>query len=358
MTSRASASAARPLGSGPPARTAASIPLDRGRLGLGHELVDRQVASGRLADEQRPGHVAPIAVDLRPEVEQEDLAGHGPADRPASRGASAASGPARQATSKASPSAPPVRISHSSRSASSRSVAPTRISGRSVARARSATAQAAAIRSISAGSLIARSASSQPSTGTSSTSGRPQRRASIHVAWLTSSASTATRRAPTDADQLRPARLEVAVDRLDPGVGRLALGLDPVAAVGEQDDLVGGDQEPARRSGDPVLAVAEDEAGEIARVLGPDAEVGVEAGLASRARRRSSRCGPGRSVGGRPAGAIGRARAGRRSRPGDGCRGRPASAVTGSRTSSGWPGAPCRSWRRRACRRRPGSATK
>ena len=54
------------------------------------------------------------------------------------------------------------------------------------------------MRSISAGSLTARSASSQPSTGTSSTSGAAAARR-CHVAYGTNPASTATRRAPTDA---------------------------------------------------------------------------------------------------------------------------------------------------------------
>ena len=62
----------------------------------------------------------------------------------------AASGPARQVTSKARASAPPVRIRHSRSSASSFSVTPGRIDGSRDARARSATAHdAAATRSIS-----------------------------------------------------------------------------------------------------------------------------------------------------------------------------------------------------------------
>ena len=48
---------------------------------------------------------------------------------------------------------------------------PGRMLGSSRARAASATAQAAAMRSTSDGSLVARCASTQPSTGTSSTSG-------------------------------------------------------------------------------------------------------------------------------------------------------------------------------------------
>ena len=73
MTSRAIASMARPLGSASaPARDGRLERRDRGRLGARDELVDLEVALGRLADEQRPGHVAPVAVDLGAEVEQED----------------------------------------------------------------------------------------------------------------------------------------------------------------------------------------------------------------------------------------------------------------------------------------------
>ena len=75
---------------------------------------------------------------------------------------------------------------------------PARISGRSVASARSATAQAAAIRSISSGCFSARRASTQPSTGTSSTSGAAASRRS-QSACVIEAASTATRRAPTEA---------------------------------------------------------------------------------------------------------------------------------------------------------------
>ncbi len=43
-------------------------------LGPRHELVHVEVAGARLADEQRPGHVAAIPADLRPEVEEQDRA--------------------------------------------------------------------------------------------------------------------------------------------------------------------------------------------------------------------------------------------------------------------------------------------
>ena len=44
--------------------------VDRRLLGPGDQVVDREIAGRRLADEQRPGHVAPIAVDHGAEVEE------------------------------------------------------------------------------------------------------------------------------------------------------------------------------------------------------------------------------------------------------------------------------------------------
>jgi hypothetical protein len=49
-------------------------PGDRLGLGACHELVDIEVGRLRLADEQRPRHVASIAGDLRPAVEQQHRA--------------------------------------------------------------------------------------------------------------------------------------------------------------------------------------------------------------------------------------------------------------------------------------------
>ncbi len=86
--SRASASSRRPARQRRhPARDGRLEPLDRRSLGGRDELVDREVAARRLAHEQRPGHVAPVARDLGAEVEQEDLPGDDRADPPASRAA-------------------------------------------------------------------------------------------------------------------------------------------------------------------------------------------------------------------------------------------------------------------------------
>ena len=168
----------------PPGRgRRAGTPRDRARPAR------RRRASGSCrSGSRRPGRRSRRGRPRRP----------GRPHRTARRGAAPRSAPTRHVGSNATASAPPVRISHSSSSARSCSVAPGRIFGRSAASARSATAQAAATRSSSAGSLIARSASIQPSIGTSSTSGAAASRRR-QVAYGSSAASTPTRRAPTDA---------------------------------------------------------------------------------------------------------------------------------------------------------------
>ena len=87
--------------------------VDRRLLGTRHELVDLEILGPRLTDEQRPRHVRAVAGDLRAEVEQQHLAGRDAARDRASHAEAPRAGPDRHATSKASASAPLVRISHS-----------------------------------------------------------------------------------------------------------------------------------------------------------------------------------------------------------------------------------------------------
>ena len=131
---------------------------------------------------------------------------------------------------------------------------PGRISGSSAASARSATAQAAAMRSSSAGSLTARSASSQPSIGTSSTSGAAAASRS-QVACDTNPASTPTRRAPTEPTSSGQRVGQVAVGLDEPRVRGLATGLDRVARIGQDHDLVAADEELPGVAGDLLLAL-------------------------------------------------------------------------------------------------------
>ena len=75
MTSRATPSMARPLGNGAPvvpcptARSSSAIAVG---LRSRDEGMDLEVAHRRFPDEQRPGHVAAVSRDLRPEVEEQD----------------------------------------------------------------------------------------------------------------------------------------------------------------------------------------------------------------------------------------------------------------------------------------------
>ena len=152
------------------------------------------------------------------------------------------------------------------------------------------------MRSISSGSLIARSASTQPSTGTSATSGAavgepsPRRVRDEH---------RPRRRPlrPDRRDQLRPARGQVVIDLDHAGVGRLAARLDRVARIGEDHELVAADEELARRAGDLLLAVAEREPRQVAHVLRADAEVRVDTGVGEARPQAFEPSRPGRSVG-------------------------------------------------------------
>ena len=163
----------------------------------------------RLAHEQRPGHVRAVAADLRPEVEQQHLARPRPRGRRASRAAAPPADPHRHATSKASASAPCVRISHSRASASSRSVTPGRIVGSSRSSAASATAHAAPTRSSSAGSLTCAQLL-EPAVGRHQLHVRRGRRQTrprgvADEARLDRDASTRARRSPPIGPQARRA---------------------------------------------------------------------------------------------------------------------------------------------------------
>jgi hypothetical protein len=81
---------------------------------------------------------------------------------------------------------------------------------------------------------------------------------------------------PDRGEEFRPPAGQVVVAEGDPGLGRLAAGLGRVAAVGEDHQLVRGDKEAAGIPGHLLLAVGQGEAGQVAHVLGPGAEVGVE----------------------------------------------------------------------------------
>ena len=233
MTPRATASIARPLGSGAVLvrRDGAFQGRDRLRLRPGHERVDVEVARRGLADEQRPGHVAPVARDLRAEVEQQDrvrtdrpVAGRAVRQRRLRPGQ--AGDVERERLGATGPHQPleaerEVRLGHAGPDlGEQRRQCPV---GDRAGRARSA-----------------RSRRAPWSPGRPRSSPRPGRarrpvrrpRAGSQTACETNPASTATRRAPTDAisSGQRLGRSWYASN--DPGLGRLAAGLDRVARIG------------------------------------------------------------------------------------------------------------------------------
>ena len=113
------------------------------------------------------------------------------------------------------------------------------------------------------------------------------------------------RHASAAGHEVRPASGQVVVRLGDAGIGALLESLLGVARVCQDDDLVGGHQEPTRVAGHLLLTVAELESGQVAGMLGPDAEVDVHS-LALHARPEAAQPGrPGGTVGRRPPAAIG-----------------------------------------------------
>jgi hypothetical protein len=66
------------------------------------------------------------------------------------------------------------------------------------------------------------------------------------------------------------------VDRLDARIRAVDAGLLGVPRIGENDRLVGQDEELAGVAGHPLLTVGQHEAGKVSAVLGAHAEVAVE----------------------------------------------------------------------------------
>ncbi len=109
---------------------------------------------------------------------------------------------------------------------------------------------------------------------------------------------------PETLDQLRPDGSKVVGGGLDPRSGRLRDGLQPVAGIGQDDDLLSGNQEPAGVARHPILAVVEAEAGQVPHVFGPDAEVNVDARTRQARPQAGQAAGPGLHVRVGPADAI------------------------------------------------------
>ena len=280
---------------------------DRGGLRCRHQLVQLTVTRRRVAHEQRPRHVRAVPGDLGAEVEQQHLARR---DLPRSR----------RAVGQRRVGAREARDVECQRLRAVGPHLPLELEGQLVlADAAADRRQQPLQRSVGDGSgggdpfdfgrLLDLPVPLDPALdrheldrGGGIRELRPQRLADEPGLHNDSHRSTVGRRTRDHAlGQLRPARDEVVVDLLDPRVRALGPGLRRVARIGEHDDLVAAHQEPPRVACDLLLAVAELEAGQVAGVLAPDAEVGIDAGLIHAGAEPLEPDGPGRTVGGVPA---------------------------------------------------------
>ena len=99
------------------------------------------------------------------------------------------------------------------------------------------------------------------------------------------------------SEQCRPARRQVVIGLELAGVGRLTASLDGVARIRQQRDLVPADQELAGIAGNLLFAFGQREPGQVAHVLGTDAEVAVDPGTTETCPQPCETERPGRSVG-------------------------------------------------------------
>ena len=302
--------AARESRSAVPARPAGHRGLERldgGRLGPRDELVDGEIARRRVADEERPGHVAPVARDLGAEVEQQDRARqHRPVAGSAVRQGRLGPGQAGDVEGERLRATGPDQPLEPQRQRRLGHAGPDlREQGRE---------RPVADRTGRRDALDLRRAPWSP--GPPRPSPRPARaprpapprRADPTPRAGSTPASMAIRFAPDRRDQLRPARRQVAIDVDQAGVRGLAAGLDRVPRVGEQHQVVPADEELARRAGDLLLAVAQGEARQVAHVLRADAEVRVDIRIGEARAQALETSRPGSSVGLGPGGplAVGR----------------------------------------------------
>ena len=289
--------------------------LHRGRLGACDELVHLGVPRRRLAHEQRSGHVASIATDLRTEVEQQDGAvRHRPVSGCAVGQRRLRPRQARDVERERLRTARPHRPLEPQRKVG---LADTRTDLGEQRGERAVGHRAGRGDPLDLGGLLGRPILLDPAFD----------RHELDV-WRGGSKTLPDgvrdeRRLDTDplrtdrADELGPAGLEIAVDDLDPGLRRLAARLDLVARIGEQDEIVARHQELPGVAGDLLLAVGEGEPREVAHVLAADAEVGIDAcagesiadPFATNGARRPVSLLPAHEVGrGRWPGEVGRAR--------------------------------------------------
>ena len=322
MTSRAMPSIVRPLGRSPSAAVERDRGLDRrdGRgLGTRHDLVDLEIACRRLADEQRPGHVAPIAGDLGAEVEEQHRAVD---DRPIARRAvrQRGLGPGQ---------AGDVEGERLGAAGPDQPFEPEREVGLGGARLdlgeqrgqRPIGDGAGGGDALDLGRLLDRPVGLDPALDRHELDVRRGRGEAPPHRLRDEARLDRDPARPDRRHQLGPAGRQVVVGLDDARVGRFAPGLDRVARVGEDRDVLGTDQELARVAGDLLLALAEGEPGQVAHVLAADPEIGVDPGVGEALPQAREPRRPGGAVGLGPAGVIGRRRASAPKSAGSGPRG-------------------------------------
>ena len=210
--------------------------LHRGRLGACHELVHLGVPRRRLAHEQRSRHVASIATDLRAEVEQQDGAiRHRPVSGCAVGQRRLRPGQARDVEREGLRTARAHRPLEPEREVRLRD---TRTDIGEQRGERAVGHRAGRGDPLDLGGLLGRPILLDPAFDRHELDVRRGGSQTLPDGVRDERRLDADPLRPDRADELGPASLEVAVDDLDPGLWRLAAGLDLVARIGEQDELV------------------------------------------------------------------------------------------------------------------------
>ena len=240
-------------------------------------LEDVEVARRRLAHEQRPGHVAPIARDLGAEVEQED--GPGP-DR-------AVAGCAVRERRLGARQAGDVEGERLGPAGAHQPLQPQRQVG--LGRVgpdlgqqrgeRPVGDRAGGRDALDLGRFLDRPIGLEPALDRDELDVRRGGGEALPRGVRDEPGLDRDAPRPDRCHQLGPAASAGPGRHVDDaGLGRLAGGLDRIARIGQDREVVATDDELARGAGDLLLALGEGEAGQVAHVLASHAEVGIDAG--------------------------------------------------------------------------------
>ncbi len=239
----------------------------------GDQLVDRQVAGLRLADEEGPGHVASVAGDLRPEVEQEHRAIE---DRPI------AGGSMRQRRLRSGETGDiegegfcPARPHQPLELQGERRLGHTRMDLGQQRRKRPVRDGTRRLDPLELGGLLHGTVRGDPAVDRHECHVRRGRLESPPQGVRDERRIDAHPPGPDRPDEVRPAIRQVVVRLDEAGIGCLIGDLDHVPGIRKDDDLVARDEEPARVAGHLLLAFAEREAGQVTHVFRADVEVGI-----------------------------------------------------------------------------------